>query len=273
MELEGAVGIVTGASRGIGVYIAEALARKGADLALAARTASDLEETVARMQGHGVRAIAVATDVTKRDDLERLVKTTESELGPPTLLVNNAGIDPIGEFVTLDPDVIERVIATNVLALQMLTRFVVPGMVERKRGHVVNIGSLSGKTVTPYYTVYGSSKHAVVGFSLSLREELRPHGVGVSVVCPTFVREVGGFATRNPKADAPSAIGTVAPKEVAAAVVRAIEKDLPEVVLANGLTKVADVALAISPRFTAWMGRRLGGYDFLAREARRSQHD
>lgn len=261
MELSGKVAIVTGASRGIGVVIAERLAEKGSSLALVARSEADLKETANRIQSKGVRAIAIAADVTQRDDLEKIVTRTEQELGPPDILVNNAGIETLAHFETLPLDEIESVIATNVTALVSLTRVVTPGMIERGRGHIVNISSTAGKTAAPFYTVYSASKHAVVGFSWSLRAELRDRGVAVSVVCPPYVADTGMFNDRGQTP--PKMLGTVTADDVANAVVRAIESNKAEIVIGKLLFRVADVASAISPELPIAIGRRSGSYDFI----------
>ena len=269
MELKGAVAIVTGASRGLGVHIAEDLARKGADLALAARSADDLETTKERVEELGIKAIAVPTDVTKRRDLMSLVKRTTNELGPPDVLINNAGIEHLSRFQDVSLDDIESIIKTNVVALEILTRLIVPTMIDRMHGHIVNIASLAGKTAAPFNTVYSSSKHAVVGFSWSLREELKPHGIGVSVVCPTYVSDAGMFASAR-TSDPPNISNSVTPAQVASATIEAIERDRAELVVAPGLSRFVDVFHAISPEVTTNVARRTGAYDFLAKHAERA---
>ncbi|MDP9067281.1 MAG: SDR family NAD(P)-dependent oxidoreductase [Actinomycetota bacterium] len=269
MELHNTIGILTGASRGIGVHLADALAARGVHLALAARSATDLEETLARVQSKGVRAIAVPTDVTQREDLERLVERTEAELGPPDLLVNNAGVQKVRRFESFDLDDIAWIINTNVVAVESLTRLVLPGMVARGRGHICNISSLSGRTAYPYNTVYASSKHAVVGFSWSLREEMRPYGVEVSVVCPGFVAEEGMFARRHPDDAPPMVARTVKPADVAAKTIQAIEENRAEVVVTKGLGNIVDVFHALSPDVTAKIQRKTGLFRFVEREADR----
>jgi short-subunit dehydrogenase len=266
MQLGNSIGILTGASRGLGVLMAEHLAAKGVSLALAARSESDLKETVNRVQARGVRAIAVPTDVTTREDLERLVARTTDELGPPDLLVNNAGIESLGKFESMSLDEIESIFTTNVIALVSLTRLVVPGMIERGRGHVVNISSMAGKVAAPYYTTYSASKHAVVGFSWSLRAELKSKGIGVSVVCPGYVEDTGMFSYRN-AGKPPRTVGTVRPEDVAATVVEVVEKNKAEALVAGGLLRVADVSFAISPDFAMGIGRRSGAYRYVEKMA------
>ena len=268
MELTNSVGILTGASRGLGVRIAERLADKGVSLALAARSADALEKTAETLRGKGVRAIAVPTDVTNRADLEKLVDTTTNELGPIDLLVNNAGVEMVGYFQDLDLDRAEAAIATNLTAAIALTRLVVPGMLERRRGHIANIASSAGKAARPYGSVYAATKHGLVGFSWGLRAELEPSGVEVSVICPGYVTGEGMFAEREEQAGKPpAALKVVTPEKVADETVKSIEHNRAEVVVGPPLMKTADVFHAISPQFAIWVGRRSGLYSFLRKEA------
>jgi short-subunit dehydrogenase len=264
VELRAKVGILTGASRGLGVEIARAFASKGVHLALAARDEDGLRQTAAGLERSGVRTIVVPTDVTKTADLERLVERTSEELGPPDLLVNNAGIETIAPFATFDMDRIDAIVATNLTAAEKLTRLVIPGMIERRRGHVLNVSSASGKTGVPYYSVYGATKHGLVGFSWSLRTELAGQGVGVSVLCPSFVSDTGMYADRSNNRKPPRSIAAVSAREVATAAVRAVEKNRAEVVVARGLAKIADVFYALSPDFAMKVARRMGVDAFLA---------
>ena len=271
MELRGSIGILTGASRGLGVFIAEALTRKGVALVLAARNEQELKETQVRVERLGGRAVIVPTDVGKQRDLETLVEVAEKELGPVDLLVNNAGIEKYANYQDIDFDAIERILRINLWAPEVLTRLVLPGMVERRRGHIVNVASVAGKTAAPYNSVYSSSKHGLVGFSWSLREEMKSYGIGVSAVCPGFVAESGMFHHWSRGEKPPSVSRAVTPEQVGDAVVTAVEKNKAEVIVAKGLTKIVDVTHAISPAFTTWVARRSGAYAFL-RKATRQQH-
>lgn len=268
-ELKGAVAIVTGASRGIGARIAERLAGEGADLALAARSEQELSEVAQVASAAGGRAIAVPTDVNDLDHLKNLVNRTVDELGPPTLLVNNAGVEKYSAFHELSAEDIEWIIKTNVTSLALLTNLVVPLMIENRRGHIVNIASLAGKTAVPFNTIYSASKHAVVGFSWSLREELRPYGIGVSAVCPGFVEDTGMFAARGTNDRAPKLVGTVSPTKVVDETIKAIRKNKAEVIVAPPLSRAIDVLEAISPDLATALPRRTGFYDFLEQEGRR----
>jgi short-subunit dehydrogenase len=138
-------------------------------------------------------------------------------------------------------------------------------MAARGRGHILNVSSTAGKTVPPFMTVYASTKHAIAAFSWCLRLEMEPHGVGVSVVYPHYVQDVGMFARRG--TTPPRAIGSVSVDEVVTQAIRAIEENKAEVVVAPGLIKVADLATALSVDGVIAMSKRTGAYDFNRREA------
>ena len=145
MELRGANAIVTGASRGIGVYIARALAEHGVNLVLSARSAAELEAVRAEMAGLGVNAVAITGDIADATERSALVERSHSEIGPIDIVVNNAGIETVGQFHTAAEDHLARVLDVNLMAPMLLTRALLPGMIERGRGHVVNISSGAGK--------------------------------------------------------------------------------------------------------------------------------
>ncbi|MGH2749974.1 MAG: SDR family NAD(P)-dependent oxidoreductase [Actinomycetota bacterium] len=262
MELTGTVGILTGASRGIGVYLAQHLARAGVNLALAARSETNLEAVATMVRGKGVKAVGIPTDVTKRSDLQRLVKRTNDELGEIDLLVNNAGIEHYSFFEQIEPNDVEKVLKTNVLGPQLLTRYVLPQMIERRRGHIVNIGSVAGLTAMPYNTVYSSSKHALVGFSRSLREEMAEYNIGVSVVCPGYVSEAGMFQSSKDGAEPPGITGSVSPDRVAVRTIKAIRKNCSEIIVAPGIIRFVDVMHSLVPGVTTKIARRTGAYEF-----------
>lgn len=248
MDLRGKNVILTGGSRGLGAVIAGALAERGARLALSARTADDLESVRADLERSGAKVVAVVADVTDEDDRERLVSTAEAELGPTDVLVNNAGMQTILGLADQSEDDVRRQIDLNVTSLLLLTRRVVPGMLERRSGHIVNMGSVVGMAIVPFEAVYSATKHAVKGFTYGLWAELRGTGVDVSLVAPGLVRAKGMFASEL-AAEPPRWTGSASsPERVAAAVVTAIEKERPEVTAMGPLGRVSDLALAVSPR-------------------------
>lgn len=270
MDLRDSVAIVTGASRGIGVHIADALARRGAHLALAARSEADLEAVAATLRKRGVKVVPVVTDVADRGDLERLVERTTAELGPVDVLVNNAGLEITGYSHELDPDQIDHVVRVNLTSVIQLARIVLPAMVERQRGHICNIASAAGMVARPYATVYSATKHGVIGFSWSLRAEMSAHGVEVTVVCPAYVSDTGMFVDRaalHDAGDPPPALKPVSPTKVAEETVRSIERDRAHVVVGSALAKIGGPVHAISPDLAIGVARRSGVFRFMKKEA------
>jgi len=251
MEISGAVTVVTGASRGIGKVIAGELARRGAKVAVTARSEGDLK-TVADSIG----AVPVVADIASEEDRARIVQQVESELGPIDVLVNNAGIESIRAFAEMPEDDIRDIVDVNLLSTMLLTRRVMPGMLERGRGQVVNIASVAGKAIAPWNSVYSATKHALIGWTLSMRPELEGTGVGASVVCPAFVAREGLFARWGDEKMGKRSGAFTTPEKVATAVARCIEKDIPEIVSSTAIGKVSDVALAISPRIVYSLGKR-----------------
>lgn len=232
-DLQGRSALVTGASRGLGRRIARALAGEGMHVALAARSAEALEELARELEGADRRAVALPTDLSRRDEIESLARRAEDELGQVDLVVNNAGVLAPSSYHFRDPDEIEHGVHVNLLAPMLLTRLLLPGMVERGRGHVVNLASLAGKSAPGFEAVYGATKAGLIGFTQSLRREYRGDGVSASAVCPGYVSETGMYAHRAEQTGitAPKHVGRASPDAVARAVVRAVEKDLPELLV------------------------------------------
>ncbi len=196
MELRGRVVVVTGASSGIGEATAVAFAQRGAKVVLAARRRERLEDLAHRIERAGGKALALACDVTRRDEIERLPAIVEEAYGPTDVLINNAGVPGGGDFVDLSPEEIEKVVRVNLLGVLWGTHAFLPGMLARGRGHVVNIASLAGRFAPPGAAVYAATKFGVVGFSEALHFETEPHGVLVTVVNPGFVA-TEGFPRRH----------------------------------------------------------------------------
>ncbi|MBI1884759.1 MAG: SDR family oxidoreductase [Chloroflexi bacterium] len=258
-ELAGRTALLTGASRGIGPYIARALVAEGMNLVLAARSAAELEAVAEEVRGAGVKAVAVPTDVGDRASLEALAARAE-ESGGVDVLVNNAGIENISFYDKLDPDDIEHLLRVNLVGAMLLARLVLPGMLERGRGHIVNIASLAGKSGTPYDAPYAASKAGLVGFTESLRRECRERGVSASVICPGFVRDAGMYEDSRLETgvEAPRLLGTSPPQAVARAVVRAVKREVPEIIVNPGPTRVLLVLGAVSPSLADWVIERIG---------------
>lgn len=258
MEIKGANAIVTGGSRGIGPYIAKSLVARGANVTLTARSASDLELVERSFNGNG-QVASVSADVNEAKDRARVFGAAQESFGDVDILVNNAGLEVLGRFHEYTADEVHRIVSTNLDSTIQMTLLAVPGMLERGHGHVVNIASLAGKVPVPYNSVYSATKFGLVGFSLSVRSELRGSGVGVSVVCPGYVLEAGMYA-RHGTEKKPRGGTWTTPEKVGAAVVKAIDRDLPEILVCRVLPRLGDVTLAISPRMVDFLGRKTGGY-------------
>lgn len=266
MDLRNASALVTGGSRGIGPHIASALLGRGARVTLAARSGEDLERTRATLDSERV-AIAAA-DATEAAGREAMVSAAERAFGHIDVLINNAGREQVLEFVHHTEEDIQSIVRLNLESTLLLTRLILPEMVKRRRGHVVNISSVAGKAAVPWNSVYTATKHALVGFSFSLRAELGGTGVGVSVVCPGYVLEAGMFAEQRVVNEPPRSGTGTTPGKVGEAVVRAIERNQPEVVVAGFLPRLSDITLAISPRLFEWAARRSGGWLPMQQEAK-----
>ena len=234
-QLRGKVALVTGASKGLGVHIALALAKQGVHLVLAARTANALLDTCRAAEAHGVRALAVPVDLSDRASLEALVTRAENTFGRVDILVNNAGVLFSEDYATIAPDAIDQTIRVNLRAPMLLTRRVLPGMIARGEGHIVNVSSVGGLGGAAYHESYSATKHALLGFTRSLRLTLRAerHPIGASAVCPGFVPDTGMFhqSMRETGAEMPALFGTASTDSVARAVIRAIQHNHAEVVV------------------------------------------
>jgi 3-oxoacyl-[acyl-carrier protein] reductase len=189
VALEGQVALVTGGGRGLGRAIAEALAAARAAVAVLARSADELAVTVTNIERHGGKAIPLPVDVTDRVAVEQTVVTVENTFGPIDLLVNNAGVaEPIGAFWELDPEDWWRILEVNLRGSALCARAVLPGMVARGRGRIINVTSGAGAMPIPSATAYCSSKAALIRLTDTLAAETEPHGVLVFALSPGVVR-------------------------------------------------------------------------------------
>ena len=183
-NLKGRMAVVTGASKGIGVHIARALAKRGMNLVLAARSQAELEAVKAEVEGIGVKAIVVQTDVSDKAALRALVDAAKAEFGEIDVLVNNAGIESVFRYHALEFEEIEEILDVNLRAPMLLTWLVLPGMLARGEGHIVNIASMAGKVGPAFSEPDGATKAGLIGFTQSLRGSYQDQGVSASVVIP-----------------------------------------------------------------------------------------
>ncbi|MFE5289182.1 SDR family oxidoreductase [Nocardia sp. NPDC056611] len=242
IDLAGARVLITGAGRGIGQCTAELFASKGAQVAIA-----DVDTAAAQAAAAALDGQAFELDVRDRAQWDKVV----ADFGRVDILVNNAGVMPAGAFLDEADAVGHTTIDVNVWGLIHGMRAVVPGMIERGHGHVVNVASLAGKIPVAGLAVYNASKFAAVGLSAATRLEFAPRGVSVSCVMPSAVRTrlSSGLALGG-------GMPTVDPEDVAEAIVGTVRSRRAEVAVPNYLGPI-DVALAAAPEPAVRLVRRL----------------
>jgi len=240
--------LVTGATGGIGAAIARALAARGASLVLSGRRTEVLESLAKEVGG-----TALACDLSRRDEVQRLVDAA----GEVDVLVANAGLPGTGLLTDLNQEQVDRMLEVNLRAPIALAHALAPAMIARRSGHLAFISSLNGRVATPATSIYAATKFGLRGFALGLRQDLRPHGVGVSVVMPGFVSEAGMFADAGVKL--PPGVGTRSPAQVAAGVIRAIESNRAEVDVAPFGLRLGATVASVAPEFAAAVTRLTGG--------------
>jgi short-subunit dehydrogenase len=224
MNLSGRKALLTGATGGLGRAIAEALAQRGAQLTLSARSAEALEALAADLPGEGHRVLPA--DLAEPDAAEQLAAAAEGS----EILIANAGLPGSGLLTDFSAEEVKRALRVNLEAPMLMARALYPAMLEAGSGHLVFVSSLSGKAASPRASVYNATKFGLRGFALALRADLNSKGVGVSLVSPGFIREAGMFADAGAKP--PPGMGTSSPAQVGAGVVRAIERNKVEVTVA-----------------------------------------
>lgn len=213
------VAVVTGATSGIGRAIASALGRAGCRLAICARTEEALERTAEELAADGAEVLAMATDVSREEEVERFAERVLADMGPVSVLVNNAGVGRFGRIDRLDPEDYEAVFGPNVRGVFLMTRAFVPEMVDEGDGVIVNVASLAGKNHFAGGSLYAASKHAVLGMSKCMMLDLREHGIRVLAVCPGSV-DTAFFDDQD--AFDPDRSKILAPDDVAELVVDAV---------------------------------------------------
>lgn len=247
--------LLTGASRGIGVFIARALAKEQATVVGVSRSKLELEEFLTEVTAVGGKGYIFPCDISKIEKLSILVEEINQLAGPIDILLNNAAIEKHRAFQDYSLEDIQSILATNLIAAMELTRLVLPSMLSRGSGHIVNIASLAGKKGTPYDSIYSASKAGLLVWTDAIRQELADTDVGVSVICPGYVAAGMFFETGITP---PSLANVSTPTEVAIAVIRAIKQNQPEIILDGGFTKLLFALGQLSPKFGDAVFRWLG---------------
>ena len=185
--LQGRVAVVTGGGRGIGRSVCLALARAGVKIAVASRSEDSNGTVASEARALGVESLGIPCDVTNEESVNRMVQAVTSRFKRIDILVNSAGTAASEPLVRTTREIWDRVLAVNLTGTYLCTRAVLPGMLQRKRGRVVNIASTAGKVGYPYVSAYCASKHGVVGFTRAVAQEVAGSGVTMNAICPGFV--------------------------------------------------------------------------------------
>jgi short-subunit dehydrogenase len=269
MKMEaGQTVLLTGASGGIGTYLANAFAQRGMNLALVAYPGEELEKLRNNVQRHGVKAIFICADLREPAQRVSMLDQVHAELGEIHVLVNNAGIEFTAFYHELSEDSIRDVLTLNLEAAMVLTRLVLPEMLLRNSGHIVNMASLAGKGTPAFQEPYVASKAGLIAFTFSLRATYKDTAVGASVIVPGFV-EAGIYEKlkTNSGYSAPTMLGTSKPEKVVEAVLRSIERNSPEIIVNPLPVRPLFAFCALFPAAGEWATDKLGGNAFFRRVA------
>lgn len=187
ISLSGKTALITGAGRGIGRAVAIALAKEGVNIGLMGLNMSNLEKVSAELETYNVQVSGAAANVADLESVQHAVDHIKSDLGPIDILINNAGIAKFGGFLDLTPEEWENIVRVNLMGVYNVTRAVLPEMIDRKSGDIVNIASTSGLKGAPVTSAYSASKFAVMGLTESLMLEVRKHNIRVTALTPSTI--------------------------------------------------------------------------------------
>jgi uncharacterized protein len=263
VDVAGSRALVTGATGGIGAAIARRLHERGATVVLSGRQEDALQRLRADL---GERAHVLVADLSERAQVAALPERA----GEIDVLVANAALPASGELLQYEPEQIDRALDVNLRAPIMLARALAPGMAERRRGHVVLISSLAGKSSAPGSSLYSATKFGLRGFGQGLREDLLASNVGVTTVFPGFIRDAGMFHQSGAKL--PRFVGMPTPDDVARGVMKGIESGRLEVDVAPVGLRVGAALASVAPGPVLALQRRFGSHEISAEIARGQVH-
>ena len=186
-SLQGKIAFITGAARGIGKATALLLAKEGVNVGLLARTEATLKEVAAEIESLGVKVAYATADVSSQEQVEAAIASLTNDLGTADILINNAGIATFGTIMDMDPKEWQQIIDTNLMGTYYVTRAVLPQLIEKNGGDIINISSTSGLNGAATSSAYSASKFAVIGFTESLAQEVRHNNIRVSALTPSTV--------------------------------------------------------------------------------------
>ena len=254
--MQGKVAIVTGASRGIGRVIAQSLAQKGFKIIAIARSMDNLSKTCQLIEDKGGQATPIMADMIQSENFDQLIERATSVYGRLDILVNNAGVEQYNHFKKYSSDDIDNCLKTNLHAPILLSKSILPQLLEQGSGHIINIASLAGKKGVSYNSIYSASKSGLIMWTDAIRQELSQTSVNISVVCPGFIRDSGMF--HDSGQSAPKLLGSSLPQDVADAVIKSIQKNSAEVIVNPGPMKPLLALNQLSPRLGDWVVKLFG---------------
>jgi NAD(P)-dependent dehydrogenase (short-subunit alcohol dehydrogenase family) len=279
MRIDGAVALITGAERGLGRALAVALARRGARVVASGLEGAPLDTLRAAIEAEGGRARAVSCDVREPAQIAALVDAATAAFGGVDLLINNAGITVGGDIRLVSDEEWERVLDVNLRGAVRMVGAVLPGMLARGRGGIVNVASAAGLAAPALWIPYAASKFALIGFSEGLRAALRPRGIAVSLVCPMWI-ETEMLASMKPRLADPSPEAArshpvspgwvwlssrargrpMAPETVARRILRGVERE-QFMIYTHRATRFLVAARALAPNLFARLWQRANEID------------
>lgn len=186
-SIQGKVAFVTGAGRGIGRAVAEALAKEGVAVGLLARTAAQIEEVANEINANGGKAAFAAADVTNQQEVESAIETLTTQLGTADILINNAGMGGFGKLVEQDSETWLKIVDTGIKGTYFVTHAVLPQLIEKNEGDIINISSTNGLNGAATSTAYSAAKFGIIGLTESLAQEVRRNNIRVTALAPSTV--------------------------------------------------------------------------------------
>jgi 3-oxoacyl-[acyl-carrier protein] reductase len=268
--------IITGASRGIGVTIARALAARNTNLLLVARSEPDLQIVARELRGGEAQVSVASVDLARPDAGERIFEAASATLGSVDVLINNAAVESQRRFHTLDPREIEHVLRVDLVAPIQLARLVLPSMLDRGYGRIVNIASIAGRNGFPFTEAYAAAKDGLIAFSRVIRNDYRRSGVSASAIILGPVKGTGiGQRTIDELGLKANTAFMVGPEQVARAVLRAVDKGASEIIVMRGPGRMMKGLMDAFPSFGGRMNRVSGTERLMhvVADRRQEQHE
>lgn len=261
----GKVVLITGSSSGLGRTMAETFARAGAHVVVSARSAVALETAATELRSLGSSVVAIPADVTQQDQVDNLIEQTVRQFGRLDVLVNNVGRSTRGALLDTTPEEFASLMDVNFLSAVRCTRAAAPHLI-RSRGHLVNIGSLSGKSASRYVGAYSATKFALAAYTQQLRLELQPQGVHVLLVSPGPISredqtprhtdKLEGLPARAAKPGAGVRISPIKPEKLSKAILKACRCRQPELIYPP-LARLFIAVIQLFPRLGDWVVRKM----------------